>query len=164
MKTGFTHDNINNISVDWYTPPWIFESLGLTFDLDPCHPKEKIDWIPVKKTYNIDDDGLKQDWEGNVWLNPPYGKYTKDWLKKMDSHRNGITLVFSRTDCKWFHDYITKADAILFLQSRVKFVDGFGVTGTSGAGCGSLLAAWGYENHTALFRMKEKGFLVQNFN
>jgi hypothetical protein len=25
-------------SVEWYTPPEIFEALGLTFDLDPCAP------------------------------------------------------------------------------------------------------------------------------
>jgi len=28
-KTGFTHDNVNNKTVDWYTPKWIFDELGL---------------------------------------------------------------------------------------------------------------------------------------
>ena len=36
--TGFTHDDKNNKSVDWYTPAWIFERIGLQFDLDPCQP------------------------------------------------------------------------------------------------------------------------------
>lgn len=26
-KQGFTHDNKNNMTVDWYTPPSIFEML-----------------------------------------------------------------------------------------------------------------------------------------
>lgn len=157
---GFTHDSVDNKSVDWYTPKWIFDDLGLVFDLDPCQPAVAIPWIPANKRYTIEDDGLASPWEGNVWLNPPYGKQTPDWLKKMHEHRQGISLVFARTDCKWFHDYIINADAILFLKGRVKFVDGLGVTGGSGAGSGSMLAAWGSKNVEALVGMKEKGHLV----
>lgn len=161
-KKGFTHDNIDNESVDWYTPKWIFDDLGITFDLDPCHPEKIIPWIPVKKTYNIKDDGLKQSWNTyNIWLNPPYGRETSDWLKKMHFHRNGIALVFSRTDCSWFHEYVAKADAILFLKGRVKFVDGLGKTGGSGAGCGSMLIAWGKDNVTALRNMSSKGMFIE---
>jgi len=160
-KLGFTHDNIKNKSIEWYTPEWIFKELGLSFDLDPCHAVIKIPWIPVKHTYNINDDGLRKNWRGNVWLNPPYGKYTKAWLSKLDSHGNGVALVFSRTDCKWFHDICTNANAILFLKGRVKFVDGLGSSGSSGAGCGSMLIAWGEENSLALSRMSHLGFFVK---
>ena len=27
-KGGFTHDSVDNKSVDWYTPRWIFDELG----------------------------------------------------------------------------------------------------------------------------------------
>ena len=138
---GFTHDNKNNASVDWYTPPWVFQRLGLDFDLDPCQPIGGISWIPAKNRYSELDDGLIQDWTGRVWLNPPYGKHTPAWLERMHNHRNGVALVFARTDCAWFHEYVAKADAILFLRGRVKFVDGLGVTGNSGAGSGSILVA-----------------------
>lgn len=158
---GFTHDNKNNISVDWYTPKWIFDELGLTFDLDPCQPEQGIDWIPAKKFYSLKDDGLKQDWRGLVWLNPPYGKFTPDWLQKMHQHRNGIALVFARTDCRWFHDYVVNADAILFMQGRVKFVDGLGVAGGGGAGSGSMLIAWGDEAVNALRNWTKGGFMVK---
>lgn len=157
---GFTHDNKNNQSIDWYTPPWIFECLGLNFDIDPCHPQKPIPWIPVKKTYNIIDDELQKSWDGLVWLNPPYGKHTGEWLKKMHEHRNGIALVFARTDCAWFHDYCACADAILFLKGRIKFVDGLGVTGGSGAGSGSMLIAWGLESIDAIKKMSDKGLFV----
>lgn len=157
---GFTHDNKNNVSVEWYTPPYIFEWMNTEFDLDPCHPKDKISWVPVKKHYWEEIDGLNQKWEGKVWLNPPYGKYTSAWLEKMHQHRNGISLVFARTDCKWYHEYVAKADAILFLKGRVKFVDGFNKTGGSGAGSGSMLVAWGKDNVETLKQMKDKGHLV----
>jgi hypothetical protein len=161
---GFTHDSANNRSVDWYTPSWLFEELGLTFCLDPCHPATRIPWIPVTLTYCEADNGLTSPWYGRVWLNPPYGKYTYRWLEKMHQHRDGVALVFARTDCKWFHDFVAKADAVLFLSGRVKFVDGLGVTGGSGAGSGSMLVAWGPENVEALQKMSRHGYLITNTN
>jgi len=158
---GFTHDSVNNKSVDWYTPKWIFDCLGIEFDLDPCAPTGGVPWIPAKKHYDIYTDGLISEWQGVVFLNPPYGKHTPKWLEKMHYHRNGIALVFARTDCAWFHDYCTKADAILFIQKRVKFVDGLGKTSGNGAGSGSMLIAWGSDNVKALERMSDKGFLVR---
>jgi len=80
----------------------------------------------------------------------------------MHHHRNGIALVFARTDCAWFHDYCAKADAILFIQKRVKFVDGLGITSGNGAGSGSMLIAWGDDNVKSLERMKNKGWFVDN--
>jgi phage N-6-adenine-methyltransferase len=157
-KVGFTHDNKDNKSVDWYTPKWIFDELGLEFDLDPAAPKGGVPWIPAKKHYSKEENGLIQPWEGRVWLNPPYGKYTGAWLEKMHHHRAGVALVFARTDCKWFHKYVVKADAILFLKGRVKFVDGLGKTGGSGAGSGSMLVAWGWRSVEALERMRDKGY------
>jgi len=160
-KQGFTHDNVNNKSVDWYTPPWIFERLNLDFDLDPCAPIGGVPWIPAKKHYSLIDDGLTKDWGSDlVWLNPPYGVSTGAWLNKMHNHRNGIALVFSRTDCAWYHDFVAEADAILFLRGRVKFVDGLGVTGGSGAGCGSMLIAWGDKSVKALGSMSDRGHFV----
>lgn len=159
--TGFTHDSVANKSVDWYTPPWVFEALGLEFDLDPCQPEAKIPWIPAKRHYCLADDGLEKKWDGLVWLNPPYGKHTPDWLEKMHKHRNGIALVFARTDCKWFHDYCAKADAILFLSGRIKFVDGLCVTGGNGAGSGSMLIAWGDTAVDALERIRARGLFLR---
>ena len=160
--SGFTHDNKDNASVDWYTPQWIFDRLGVEFDLDPCQPPDGIDWIPAKRRHSIHDDGLTQAWQGRVWLNPPYGKHTQAWLERMHNHRNGIALVFARTDCKWFHEFVAKADAILFMRGRVKFVDGLGITGGGGAGSGSMLVAWGRENVSAIAAMRDIGHLVRN--
>ena len=156
MSNGFTHDNINNKSVDWYTPKVIFDCLGLKFDLDPCSPERGVPWIPAKKHFSLKDDGLNQNWVGKVWLNPPYGRETGKWLKRMNEHRNGVALVFSRTDCAWFHDYVAKADAINFLKGRIKFVDGLGITSNNGAGAGSMLIAWGEDNVKAIEKLNGK--------
>ena len=51
-KTGFTHDNVDNLSVDWYTPPYIFDGLGV-FDLDPASPIGGVKWIPALQYYTL---------------------------------------------------------------------------------------------------------------
>jgi len=157
---GFTHDSVDNQSVDWYTPKWIFDELDIKFDLDPCHPKQRIPWIPVEKHYSLEDDGLKSPWFGNVWLNPPYGKETSIWLEKMHNHRNGIALVFARTDCQWYHNYVTRADGLLFLKGRIRFVDGLGVTKGGGAGSGSMLISWGEANTNRLKQISDRGHFI----
>ena len=158
MKAGFTHESQAAKTIEWYTPSWVFEALNLTFDIDVCAPAGGISWIPAGRHFSILDDGLAQPWHGRVWCNPPYGKETPKWLSRMAAHSDGIALVFARTDCAWFHDYVTTADAILFLRGRVRFVDGFGSTGGSGAGNGSMLVAWGPENAEALRCMALFGY------
>lgn len=159
-KMGFTHDNKNNITADWWTPPYIFEGLGEVFDLDVSAPEGGVPWLPAKRYFTIKDNGLLQRWEGFVWCNPPYGKETGEWLRRMDEHNNGVALVFARTDCQWFHRHCARADALLFLKGRIKFVDGLGKTKGSGAGCGSLLVGYGPRGAAAVGRMKEKGWLA----
>ena len=145
----------------WATPQAFFDRLHrvFRFETDVCALPEN---AKCGRFFSPDMDGLKQEWQGVCWMNPPYGKHTPLWMEKMHNHRNGIALVFARTDCKWFHDYVAKADAILFLKGRVRFVDGFGVSGGSGAGSGSMLVAWGDECVQALERMKDRGHLVTN--
>lgn len=137
-------------TVEWYTPKSIFEMLGLVFMMDPCHPgRDVVDWVPAVMVYTKEMDGFNRQWVGRVWLNPPYGEETPLWLEKMHHYRDGVALVFSRTDTPWFRDYVAKADAVLFLRKRVRFVDQNGKAGKS-PNCGSLLVAWGEASVQAL--------------
>lgn len=160
--SGLVHEPRHSGNADWYTPEWIFKLLGVVFDLDPCQPQGGIEWIPARRYYSLREDGLSQPWEGRVWLNPPYGKHTAAWLDKMHRHGNGIALIFARTDCGWFHESVAKADAILFLRGRVRFIDGLGVSANGGAGSGSMLIAWGEANVRALEGIRDRGHLVYN--
>ena len=161
MTTGFAHEtNTTTPNVDWWTPEWVFPELGLEYDLDPAAPEGGVPWIPAARVYSPVEDGLAQPWAGRVWLNPPYGKGTPAWLKRMHDHRNGVALVFARTDCAWFHDYAAEADAILFLRGRIQFVDARSRTAQSGAGAGSMLIAWGQDNVAAVERMADRGLFV----
>src|SRR6476659_5615033 len=59
------HEPCIGATDDWYTPPDIFDALGLIFDLDPCSPGPA-HWVPARKIYTKEDDGLVQPWSGTV--------------------------------------------------------------------------------------------------
>lgn len=109
------------MSDEWYTPSWVFEELNVTFDVDVCAPVGGTGLVPAPKHYSIDDDGLAQDWQGFVWMNPPYSKPTP-WIDKFVAHNNGIALVpFSKS--KWFVNLWNNNDvALLALPPNLKFV------------------------------------------
>ena len=102
------------------TPLSIINSLT-RFDLDPCafeghDTADNMYILPL-------NDGLKDKWFGRVWLNPPYSE-TKKWIKRLSEHNNGIACVLASTETEWFQEYVLKkANGILFLKSRPKFLD-----------------------------------------
>ena len=110
---------------EWYTPHKLFDRLNeeFRFTLDPCATHEN---AKCKKHYTLEDDGLIKDWKDEiVFMNPPYGGCTADWLKKAESERhNGATtvcLIVSSTDRSYWHEVIQQADEIWFMRGRVKF-------------------------------------------
>lgn len=79
-------------SDDYYTPQWVFDRMGLTFDLDVCSPPGGVPWIPAAQRFTLEDDGLAQPWVGRVWMNPPYSNATP-WLNRFVEHANGVALL-----------------------------------------------------------------------
>ena len=67
---------------DWGTPQEFFDSLDKVFNftLDPCATDLN---HKCNKYFTEEDNGLSQDWQGHtVFVNPPYGRGLKDWVKK----------------------------------------------------------------------------------
>lgn len=123
MGKGFTHESTKSGTVEWYTPPWVFERLGLFFSLDPCHPEgDRLPWVPAGEVYTRKDNGLVRPWFGRVWCNPPYDD-TETWLRLFAEQGHGVSLVFSRTETGWFHEIASQADAVCFAKGRIPFVD-----------------------------------------
>ena len=113
---------------EWATPQWLFDELDAAyhFTLDPCATAEN---AKCAKYYTKEDDGLSKDWSDEaVFMNPPYGREIGKWVQKAyeESHKGAIVvcLLPSRTDTRWFHDYVMKAQEIRFLKGRLKFVGG----------------------------------------
>lgn len=111
----------------WSTPQDFFDKLNeeFNFTLDPCATDSN---HKCGKYFTIDDDGLKQNWEGNiVFCNPPYGRKIYKWVEKCynESKKQRTTVVMlipARTDTKYFHEFIYhKAKDIRFIKGRLKF-------------------------------------------
>jgi len=110
---------------EWYTPQDFYQKLDseFSFTLDPCATAEN---AKTETFFTIDDDGLTKDWHGHsVFINPPYSKI-KDWVKKCaeEAKKPGtrcVMLIPSRTDTRWFHEFIYNKAEVRFLKGRLKF-------------------------------------------
>ena len=111
---------------DWATPPDVFAALDkeFGFQLDACASE----WNKKCATYyDKADNALLQPWHpfGSVFLNPPYGRGMGVWIAKARAEAvKGATVVIlipSRTDTRWFHDYIYEQAEVRYLQGRLKF-------------------------------------------
>ena len=148
--SGFRHEPSVGRSVEWYTPPAVFDALGLEFALDPASPPGGLPWVPASRFYSASDDGLSQSWNGRVWLNPPYGPGIDNWLDRLAEHGNGLALVFARTDTRWFQRAIQSAAAVCFIKGRIAFVSGQQGHSANPAPAPSVLLAYGLASALAL--------------
>jgi len=111
-------------SNEWTTPINFYDKLDkeLNFTLDPCCTKDN---AKCKNFYTQNDDGLSKDWSNEiVFMNPPYGREIKHWIKKAyDESLKGalvVCLIPARTDTAYWHDYCMKG-TIRFIRGRLKF-------------------------------------------
>lgn len=134
----------------WLTPPEILSALG-PFDLDPCAAPEPRPWPTAEFHYSTEHDGLAQGWFGRIWCNPPFGKQTGAWLKRMAEHGDGIALAFARTDTAMFQQWVwPHASAVLFLAKRPHFYRHDGTRAAGNSGGPIVLIAYGEANAAAL--------------
>lgn len=148
---------------NWLTPPDILDRVrsvyGGLIDFDPA--SNLVAQQYVKATQNCvapDDeyqppygvlshdippgmriDGLKQDWRGNIWCNPPYSagnidafvqKGITEWNDCFrdtfaNIRRGRVTqmmfLVNSSTDTEWYHTLLRNCSVALLWKGRIKF-------------------------------------------
>lgn len=110
----------------WATPQDFFDKLNdeFHFTLDAAASPDN---AKCANYFTEEQDGLVQSWGGHtVWCNPPYCRKTGLWVKKAyeEHQRTGCTIVMllpSRTDVRWFHDYILGKAEIRFIKGRLKF-------------------------------------------
>lgn len=113
-------------SDDYYTPAWVFERMGIAFDLDVCSPPGGVPWIPAERYFTQADDGLLQPWVGRVWMNPPFSN-PEPWVAKFLAHSYGCALV-PMSNGRWFHRLWQHAAAIVLpSDTAFKFEQGGGI-------------------------------------
>ena len=129
-------------SDDYYTPKWVFDTLDLEFDLDVASPPGGPPFVPCKRFFTQEDDGLAQEWHGRVWMNPPFSN-ASPWVERFIDHAQGVALLPAARSA-WFNKLWNDERARCFcLPSNFKFVGG-----TIAYTC--IVWAYGAENHRAL--------------
>jgi phage N-6-adenine-methyltransferase len=116
---------------EFYTPKEYIHAVRKvmgSIDCDPASSDIANKAIKAKTYYTIDDDGLKQQWHGNVYLNPPYARnILPRFVDKLISDisegrvKQAILAVHSRTSTKWFSRAAAACQAICFTNRRINF-------------------------------------------
>ncbi len=138
----------------WYTPEWIFDGLGVEFDLDVASPAEPTSWLPAKHRYTVADDGLTQPWFGLVWCNPPYSAPTA-WCRKWAEHESGFLLIRADLSTSGPARAFSAATSLYVAPKRIQFVNGHGV-GSGAVNFSTVLLGRGSVADDALARLAEK--------
>lgn len=113
-------------SSEWYTPTFLLTRVKTVLghiDLDPCASQESS--VPAIHCFTKHDNGLRFDWCGNVYMNPPYGREIELWVKKLlgeyqaQRTKEAIALVPARVDTDWFR--LFRDCMTCFISGRLKF-------------------------------------------
>ncbi len=126
---------------EWFTPLEYIDAAKKTMgsiDIDPASCKQANDYyVKAEKYFDLEIDGLKQIWNGNVWMNPPYAQpgivhFSKTLVKKYLSNEiyQACVLVNNATDTNWFQIMLFHCQSVCFVNKRIRFLD---VNGNPGA-------------------------------
>lgn len=112
---------------EWWTPKKYIDAVHKVMgdiDLDPASCEEANKTVMAKQFYSPRNDGLSKEWEGRVFLNPPYGDEGPPFIEKLYNSLGRVTeaiiLVNSRgTDAEWFQPLFD--GVVCFTDHRIDF-------------------------------------------
>lgn len=116
---------------EWYTPAEYVERVRRVLgeiDLDPASSESAQETVKAGSYFTQDVDGLGAEWDGRVFLNPPYAQpHVANFVGKLvDEYQAGrvsaaILLTHNYTDTTWFHEAASAASVICFTRGRIRF-------------------------------------------
>lgn len=128
MASKLTKAMFSRESDEWETPQDLYDALNLEFkfSLDAAATQENRKCLHY---ISRESDALTAPWfdivgTKPIWLNPPYSKIRQFMEKAYREAEKGCTVVClipSRTDTRWWHDYVMKAQEIRLIKGRLKF-------------------------------------------
>ena len=105
-------------------------------DCDPASSEIANRTVNATKFFDKDADGLRQKWNGRIFLNPPYAQplmsqFAEALASKFenDEIEQAVVLVNNATETGWFARIASRASAVCFPSSRIRFLDPSGTPG-----------------------------------
>ena len=129
MNKGTQLTMFSSKTGEWATPQDFFDKLNWRFgpfDLDPCADAYN---TKCANFFTEAENGLSKSWSGfTSFINPPYGRGIDKWIAKAyketrEEGTRAVLLIPARTDTKYWHDFVMKADEVYFVKGRLKFGD-----------------------------------------
>jgi hypothetical protein len=127
-------------------------------DLNPASNSKDNPNVPASNHLTLEDDALKHDWAGRVFLNPPFSevsKFIKKLMAEIESERVTEAIVLTKSDTRtnWYKQLRLNAKVLCFAEGYHRFGDA-----DNSATFGVLLSYFGDE--PARFRSVFKKFGV----
>jgi len=148
----------NSGDQEWCTPLNIIEDARSVLggiDLDPASSDYANTYIRANKYYTIRDNGLNQEWDGTVWMNPPYSsKLVSLFVNKLLNSPKvdaWIVLTNNATDTMWWHNLTQAAYYVVFVKGRIRFLKPDGVRKTPIQGQTIMYSGWNLEGFKEVF-------------
>lgn len=136
-------------SFEWHSPEMLVSPCRAAMggiDLDPASCPMANLCVGALHIFSLCDNGLEQQWWGNVFLNPPYGttdtkpgwsnaaisfgRYSRKeiWVEKFLQEfesgrvRQGILVLTASTGDAWFHRLIVPTASCMCFPRRIPFI------------------------------------------
>lgn len=174
LETVHNHRAQGTGENEWYTPVEYVESARHVMggiELDPASSELAQASVMADEFFTIDDDGLTQEWEGSVWLNPPYAQpaiqhFVDKLVSSTGKLRGGtegdvsqaILLTHNYTDTAWFQSAAGAANAICFTRGRIGFLNPEGKKAAPTQG--QAFFYFGLDTDAFVSEFKQYGFCV----
>jgi hypothetical protein len=147
---GHSHEHADSGDTEFYTPPEIIEAARVTMgsiDLDPASNAIANEVVGAWMFFTKEEDGLKQRWFDNVWMNHPFTKGENGfWIDKLiDSYLVGdidaaCCITWANIDTGWFEPLLKFPQC--FPHGRIHYRQPDGTT-KRGAPKGSVITYLG---------------------
>mgnify|MGYP002762862242 CR=1 FL=1 len=111
----------------WQTPSELWKPINERdqITLDPCAGSET---NIGEVNHTKEDNGLQKDWNGTVWMNPPFSQ-KQDWMQKAREELANCETIYivtpDSTDVKsWWHGELSEfCEWVWFSEGRINYVD-----------------------------------------
>ena len=128
MNNSLNHLSHINIQDEYGTPKEVFKEACKKYNIHPT-----IDICASEKNHVLENycdkklNCFTREFNEDFFMNAPYSKIAKFMVFAFAQHRNHnvsvLILAYSKTDTKWWHNYVEPYAEVHFIKGRLRFND-----------------------------------------